>query len=113
MRILDVCRYNSKFRNKYFMRVDEDQRRIAFVFNFGMFWISRREKDGEGRILVEHLGHQLHDGVGLLQVCLLQDQEVILIECRQCRWRGLLVQSEGWRARCVAEVVEENTKGQD
>ena len=65
----------------YLARVDEDQWRISFVFKLRMFWVSRRENDGEGWVLVEHPGHLLYDGGGLLQVRLLQDQEVILIEC--------------------------------
>ena len=97
----------------YLMRVDKDQWRVSFVFKLWMFGVSRRENDGEGRVLVEHLGHRLHDGVGLLQVCLLHDEEVILIKCWQCRWRGILVQSDGWKAQWMSEVSKENIKGQD
>ena len=46
-----------------------------------MFGVPGRENDGEGWVLVEHPRHRLYDGGGLLQVCLLQDEEVILIEC--------------------------------
>ena len=59
--LLEKMKERLKESGKYLARVDEDQRRISFVFKFGLFWVSKAEKDGEGWIQIERPGHPLHD----------------------------------------------------
>ena len=72
--------------------------------------ISSRENDGEDWILVEHPGRLLYDGGGLLQVGLIQDEEVIFVECGEggwCWW-SRLVKSHGWNAQWMPGVAKQN-----